>query len=54
MLNVLREERAERAMAWLRANLPNSQTFVCKGHMDFWAEPEAFNAALDAFLRKIE
>jgi pimeloyl-ACP methyl ester carboxylesterase len=53
VLNVLREERAERAVAWLRANLPNAESFVCKGHMHFWAEPEVFNAALDAFLRKV-
>ena len=50
VLNVLREERA---VAWLRANLPNAESFVCKGHMHFWAEPEVFNAALDAFLRKV-
>jgi non-heme chloroperoxidase len=54
VLNVLREERAERALAWIRTNLPHAESFVCKGHLHFWAEPEVFNAALDAFLRKIE
>lgn len=54
VLNVVREEWAEPAIAWMKTNTPNSEAFVFKGHMHFWAEPEAFNAALDGFLRKVE
>ena len=53
VLNVVREEWSEPAVAWMKANVPHSETFVFKGHMHFWSEPKVFNRAVDAFLAKV-
>jgi non-heme chloroperoxidase len=54
VLNVVREEWAPAALAWIKANVPRSETFVFKGHMHFWSEPRVFNRAVDAFLTKVK
>jgi pimeloyl-ACP methyl ester carboxylesterase len=48
------ELNAAAAMPWIKANLPHAETFTIKRHMSFWSEPESFNAAVDAFLAKVE
>jgi hypothetical protein len=50
------QERGRQIMAGtaIRSTGPGSESFVFKGHMHFWAEPEIFNAALDDFLSRLE
>ncbi|MEE9301253.1 MAG: alpha/beta hydrolase [Alphaproteobacteria bacterium] len=50
VMNVVREEWADMAKAWLAANAPHSAVYADAGHMMFWERPDAFNAALDDFL----
>jgi pimeloyl-ACP methyl ester carboxylesterase len=54
VLNFLSEAHADSAKAWLSRNAPHSETFVLGNHMMFREYPDKFNAALDAFLTKLE
>jgi pimeloyl-ACP methyl ester carboxylesterase len=53
-LNIVNEEDAPKATAWIKTNLPHSEVFVIKRHMSHWSEPESFNAGVDAFLKNVK
>ncbi len=53
-LNIVNEEDAPKATAWIKTNLPHSEVFVIKRHMSHWSEPETFNAGVDAFLKNVK
>jgi len=54
VLNVVSEESAVSAQTWLTKNTPNSEIFLLGKHMMFYEFPNEFNAAVDAFLKKIK
>ncbi len=54
VLNVLSVDRAEVAKGWLAKNAPHSEIFVSGNHMMFREFPDAFNAAVDAFLARVK
>lgn len=54
VLNVLSEAHADAGKAWLAKNAPHSETFVLGNHMMFREYPEKFNAAVDAFLDRVQ
>ena len=52
VLNVVAEERAEAAKAWLAANAPHSEVFALGEHLMLLEFPDPFNAAVEAFLER--
>jgi pimeloyl-ACP methyl ester carboxylesterase len=52
VLNVVSEEKAEAAKAWLAKNAVQSEMVVLGNHMMFREFPDVFNAAVEAFLAK--
>ena len=54
VLNVLSEAHADAGKVWLAKNAPHSETFVLGNHMMFREYPEKFNAAVDAFLDRVQ
>ncbi len=53
-LFVLAESSADIAKRYLRQHLPNAEQAVFGGHVMFWEHPEKFNAALQAYLDRLE
>jgi non-heme chloroperoxidase len=59
VLNVLadpgwHEDWTASGKAWLAKNAPHSEVVAFGLHLMFWEFPDKFNAALDAFLKKIK
>ena len=53
VLNVISEPNLAAAIPLIKANTPQSETFMIKRDMSFWSEPESFNAAVDKFLKQV-
>lgn len=54
VLNVVAEDQAEAAKAWLAANAPHSEVVVLGKHLMLLEFPDQFNAAVEAFLEKLK
>ena len=54
VLNVISEPNVPKAIPWIKANTPHSETFTIKRHMSFWSEPDSFNSQLEGFLTNIK
>jgi non-heme chloroperoxidase len=54
VLNVISEPNVPKAIPWIKANTPHSETFTIKRHMSFWSEPDSFNSQLESFLTNIK
>lgn len=54
VLNIVNEEEAPQATAWLKKNAPHSAVFVIKLHMSHWSDPATFNRGVDDFLKTVK
>lgn len=54
VLNILSEDQAAPAKAWLAKNAPHSETFVLGKHLMLLEFPDQFNVALAEFLEKYD
>jgi pimeloyl-ACP methyl ester carboxylesterase len=54
MLYYTRQESNKLATQWTKEHTPHAEVISFGKHMMFWEHPEKFNAALDAFLLKVE
>ena len=54
VLNVVNEDGAEAAKAWLEKNAPHSEVSVLGKHLMLLEFPDQFNAAVEAFLEKLK
>jgi non-heme chloroperoxidase len=53
VVNFLRADGAENAIAWIKANIPKSTYVILNNHLMFWTQPTEFHAALSVFLAKL-
>lgn len=53
VLNVVSEDQAEAAKAWLAIHAPHSELTVLGRHFMLLEFPDQFNAAVEAFLQKV-
>jgi pimeloyl-ACP methyl ester carboxylesterase len=53
VLNVVSEDSAQAARAWLEKNAPHSEVVVLGKHLMLLEFPDQFNATVDAFLEKV-
>jgi hypothetical protein len=54
VLNVVAEDQTEAARTWLATNAPHSEVVALGKHLMLLEFPDQFNAAVDAFLEKVE
>jgi pimeloyl-ACP methyl ester carboxylesterase len=53
VLNIVSEDQAAAAKAWLKENAPHSEIVVLGKHLMLLEFPEQFNAAVEAFLEQV-